>query len=467
MPKYFHQQLEGQLGKPNPPLEPLQGQRLAKEERLVSVMKAQDKTVLGCRRIVGTISMRGHDEFQIVHDGTSLSTSATPPFPYPEQNEERVIGRFRWQLTPGCLPRASVLHAPSGPTTSVFIIAEGSETRPGLQGEILFDMTWGVSGNPTSEHRVRLKPQSGQFVSGDEEVINDVDMFDLLRVAKTDFFFPTDVDKPDALQPYSQHITVDCVVSAVGSPRFVDIVLYEQPYAIAFEADDAADQWTSHMYGSREAGETGLGSEYAYQRYDEAASDGDPRGGSWHVTDVARAQEHRYGPVILTWTAHRETNSGDFGSGFSEDDSYVEFSNTTPNDIEAGSNRTAYDDTEDGWTMEFAGYARRYAENHPYAMERNGSVPVLVTAWCTLASGSSGTDGNIRVQSSDESWIDVPVPSTVSTSTATRLRAFGHLRCGAGPGDNSVVQIFVNRGSTQNVRVHQITVQVLEYDETT
>lgn len=76
-----------------------------------------------------------------------------------------------------------------------------------------------------------------------------------------------------------------------------------------------------------------------------------------------------------------------------------------------------------------------FSRAHPGHFSRAlKTVPVLVAVYG--ATSQIGATGELRLQASDSSWITVDIDDRFFGW----FFAYGHLRCGIGPGDDSVVQ---------------------------
>src|SRR5690606_28224547 len=89
---------------------------------------------------------------------------------------------------------------------------------------------------------------------------------------------PQDLDGPDDVRRWSRHSHIEVEVQYEGSPRVLDLVVYERPWVIAYEADDASDLWCSHLWASGHPDGQPPSLQFPWQRLSEASPDGDPRG---------------------------------------------------------------------------------------------------------------------------------------------------------------------------------------------
>ena len=219
--------------------------------------------------------------------------------------------------------------------------------------------------------------------------------------------------------------------------------------ALAMEADDSV--WTSHVFSAVVDGPGPL-IDYPYQRLSETSPDGNPRGGTWHLQNVANAQSERMGPVLLHW------------SSYDEDDEDVRITESAPVEFTStsfvsitNSSITSYDSDNEGWLVGTGAYARRRKYSDPDAMPNTGVIPVWCRVYAAGVAGGVNSAGIVRIQSSEHEWVDVTVPSG---STYGWIDQFGTVCCGRGPGQPSVVQIFARRtGGAGGISVRNVLVE--------
>ncbi|MEM6993084.1 MAG: hypothetical protein AAF721_21405 [Myxococcota bacterium] len=216
-------------------------------------------------------------------------------------------------------------------------------------------------------------------------------------------------------------------MSHIGGCRVIDAIVEEWPYSVAREVDDAADLWTSHMFADVSPVSEGPVVSHPFQRKSETTPDGDPRLGAWHLMDVANAQRLRLGPQLFNWTAWNESSA----AVDAVEIPVVSTSSTSFVRVTDGVT-TGYDADGPGWSI--SNYSRAYSENHPHWSTNSGSIPVLVAVYA--ATEVIGAVGELRLQVSPDSWIEVPV----NDRFFGWWFGYGHLRCGVGPGDDTNAQ---------------------------
>lgn len=388
-------------------------------------MRGQDRVVTQSRRIVLQAGASGARDWS-TPDSDPEGASQTHPL----QDAERIVARGRFVLTPGCALQLSAVVLPSG-QTQIAIPALGTYDAGGAQGEIRLSLTWDDGGTPiVRDYSVALPVSDLEFGAVGSS------RWDRVRPVISPVLVPESLAPTSTLSRWSQPTLIEAVLSYVGGARVVHCVLAEVPYAIAKEADDASDTWTSHVFGASPGGQGPL-VDYPYQRLSETTPDGNPRGGTWHLSNVAGAQAMRLGPVILHWTSWDEDGEAvDAAEGaprIATSSSLVSLANAS---------LTSYDPDLEGWSAASGAYARRRKYNDPAGMPNNGVIPVVLSAYCRGSDGTTNAAGVIRLQSSPYEWVDLDVPSGGAAAWRT-VRGFA--RVGLGPGDPARLQVFFRR----------------------
>jgi len=410
-----------------PQVAPLTGGALAKRSRAMAVMRAQDKTTSLGRRVIGAVSMAGSLTWSVPDTDPDNATQT-----HPLTGEVRTVHRMRCDVTPGCFLRLNLVYVPSG-QTQVEVAAGTDYDAGGAGGSVRVDVEWfnRDGGSITTTHALATLASPLEYGASTDQPWVDV------RSSTVLFVTPDDVVQADDLATWTEHVHAEITVSHVGGVRMVDCSVEEHTRTVVREVDDDADLWTSHMFAAVHPDGDAPLVRYPMERLVDSTPDGDPRGGSWHTMDVAAAQRLRLGPQLIGWSAWNE-NTADV-----TDDDIPEVTTSSATfvrvvDAVAGD----YDADGPGWTL--GGYARGYAENHPYWSAPNGSIPVLVAVYGACESNSAA--GRVRVQASDSSWVEVVIDSR---SFGWWL-GYGHLRCGVAPGDPSTVQAFYRMDSGSN-----------------
>ena len=433
MAKYFTQALYADDEAPTPPLGPLTGGKIAKATPAVATFRAQDRVVTQSRRIACQFGLKGSTAW-LVPDTNPDSASST----HPTAIDYRVACRSKFYVTPGCALKLSVLYSLCG-QTQVFIGA-GNYDPAGAMGAIRVSGTW-TDATGTTEQRsfdVALEPSQLEF--GAAPSTGDLGWADL-RVAEIGLMVPESMALTTDKNQWTLPAVCELSLSELGGCRIVDAVVSETPYYASYEADDTTDRWCSHMYGEGNPDAPGPSITHPYQRLSEVGADGDRRGGTWHVQDVANNQVLRLGPVLLHWSSFDEddrTLNSEPPAITNSSATFIGISNTT---------LTSYRPDKAGFGLSCGGYARSLKLNHPTLIEGTGVVPVIVRAY----HNAGGSVGTLRVQSSKSSYVDVALTGAAYGWTNT----YGYLEVGKGPGQDNVCQLLWRRdsgGGTMSLR---------------
>jgi hypothetical protein len=424
MAKYFKQRLDGLGNGVSPPVESLNGLQLLRRGPVEAMLRAQDHVPALSRRLVASGGLRGSETW-FTPDTDPEALAGT----HPQPTTRRLIGAGCVDLTPGCMLRAWVCAVPSGETQISPINADAS----GAQGRCEVDVIWtdATGATVTTTHGVQLPASEEQYGAEPSPMFANLYEYEL-------HIKPPGTHQVAELRRWCQHVNVDVRIYAVGGARIVDANVHEYPNAVAFEADDAGSQWTSHVYAGFRPNGPAAGLSHPYQRFSETSPDGDPRGGTWHVSDVHHAQMARLGPILFSWCAARESDG-------SED---VTTASASLVALEGGGS-TTFDLTEPGLPCGTGGYARRQSSNSAYVLRgRVAAIPVIVR----VLARSSTSNGTVRVQTRYDSYIDVSIPDNTLNWKCTNE----WLEVGITPDDTSalLVQLWHLRSTVAAVTVH-------------
>lgn len=433
MPTYAVQSIANVGAPQKPQLGPLTGLKLAKRSRVLPVFRGQDKICALGRRVIAFQSLGGESTW-LVPDSNPDSASNTHPDPV----TARVALRARTDVTPGCFFRLSIACVPCG-QTQIFVAA-GNYDAGGIGGRVRVDVTWHdqASGTETRTQFVDLPPSPLPFGQA------PADPWAAVRIVQIPLVAPASVVPVVDKALWTRHVGAEIAVSHIGGVRVIDAVLEEIPHSVAREHADDAGLWTSHLFGLVEPdGTPAQGMSHPWQTWSAT----DPRGGRL-VLDVPEAQSLRIGPQLISWTNWNEDDATLAGPGIP---ALVTTSASFQRVPDLAT--TTWGADRPGWSLSAGAYARRLDECHEFwsTPSPDGSIPVMVHVYGGCGSATAGT---LRLQSSAYSWIDVAL-----TTTEGWHRAYGHLRCGMGPGDDTVCTAFIRRDSgIANVNVYAISV---------
>jgi hypothetical protein len=448
MAKYFKQSIKTDTTVPRPAYEPFEARQPARKTPLVSLFRAQDRCVTMGRRVLLTQSLRGCAAW-LVPDTDPVVASRT----HPVAGTARNVAVGRVELTPGHMLRLSVLCGLSGETQSSAFevdtngdLALDSYSAKGANGSVIVTITWtdSAGGTESTTHEVDLPPSELEDAASNDG--SEGGQWKALRVVELSGIFPENLGTNVARNRWTLGTTVSIALANRGGARIVDACVSEEPLAIAYEAEDTSTRWVSHMLGNAEPGGTPPSITHPYQRLSESVADGDPRGGTWHVQDVANNQALRLGPTLITWGYYDEDDAGitttEVAGITTTSSTFVGVPNTSI---------TTWSNTQQGWDISAAGYARPYQHNHPSAVGNDGVIPVRFRVYYTCGATTTGV---ARIQSAADSWVDV----ALSAGTTGWATAYGYLRCGQGPGDPATTMAFLRRASgANNVTLHYLS----------
>src|SRR5688572_29353401 len=433
MPTYAVQTLGGIAGPQKPQIGPLAGGKLAKRSRVSPVLRSQDKICALGRRVIAFQSTGG-EHVWLTPDTNPDAATSTHPYP----TTAREVLRARTDVTPGCFFRLSAVCVPSGQTQ--VLITAGDYDAGGATGTIRVTVAWHdqTGGTTTRTQEVAIPPSPLPLAAAPDDPWVAPVVVEIPLVA------PVAIGAADDNATYTRCIAADIVVYHIGGVRCTDAVLEEVPHSISREHADATNLWTSHLFATPfPDGEPADGMSHPWQDW----GDGDPRGGRLAL-DVANNQALRLGPQLISWTAWNEDDGSLTTTPLPSTTTTTSTTFVRLQDLAA----TTYSTSAPGWSIASGAYARRADECHPYWGD-DGSIPVVVHVHGSQ--GDVGETGIVRIQASEWSWIDVEI----TDRDPAWYRAYGHLRCGIGPGDDSVVQGFFRKVSgVSAVNVHAISV---------
>lgn len=422
MARFFRQNIQT-LGDPTtPPADPLTGLQPLRRERWESVMRAQD-TVCGVgRRVILQTNVgqtaQGSNESQWRFASGEAS------------QDEVVFSAGRARLTSGCFLRASVLYLPSG--------GVGGTPPTGAFGTLRLRFVWPAE-DADEQHDVDIE-LSPSTVDGFGTLTGSGAAFTELRELVRTITPPVDLSVAAVANRWTVSPTVDVEAFFVGAARVVDFALFEVPYQVCFESDDAT--WTSHIFSVDDpGGPSNAASPRPRTRRSETSPDGNPRGGTLQTIAVAREQRQRFGPVLLSWDNYQEATS-DENSGL-EAISRAGSSSALVGLLDGS--MSAYDADREGLSVSCGGYARPWRDNNGHALgaaDAEAAVPVIfrVLGWTSVGT----TD--VRLMTSSHDW----VTATLGTDVGW-YEGWGWLKVGINPSDITVAQVFVAGAGTVSV----------------
>lgn len=451
MARYFRQVLSTAEALPRAPAGPLLGKEIARRAPVVAAMRAQDRVVATSRRVVLQVGKSGATEWMVPNvDPVQVALGAQT---HPIRDSRRTVARSQFRLTPGCMLSLRALVSLSGQTQ-----VNDSPNTPawiagGCQGVIRLTSTFDDGGTPVVRVSEVVLPNSGELYGA--APTNAGGAFAAMRTVRIPLITPQPINTVVRERRWSQPTVVTLQLEYVGGARVHSCVVSEVPHVVAMESDDASDRWCSHVLGSTPGGQAPLVG-YPFQRLSEVSPDGDDRGGSWKLADVANAQAQRLGPTLLRWTS------------YDEDDEVVTISEAAPRIAVstslvalANASIVTYNAANEGHGVAAGSYARTRDVSDPAALPNNGVVPIRLRAYCRGSDGTTNSGGILRLQTSAHEWIELTI---ASGAAAGWYSIVGHARVGAGPGDAAVGQLLFRRTTASGG--FSVWAVCVEYDRT-
>lgn len=416
----------------DPPLEALLGRKLAKRDRVMSAFANPDRLLGNGRRVVARVGLHGSAEMMV---GSADPASGATQI-YPTRVAVRTVLRAKWTPTPGHFPVLSALVLPSGMTQkfSLGSLTWGPDIPYGLISiRVDFDavasetVTWS-----------KVLPVSGEQWAGEKQ--DPGAGWAALTRFESPMIAPDGIGKAGTLHDWSEITTATATISVLGGVRLVDAVIQERPWA--YVRDVASDTLYSTPLVTDGSG--AIVKTYPVEYPIDERGPSDPTYGSKLLADVVHRQQTALGPVLASASLYDEASQG----VASTDAEGVSTSSTTFVDL-LHTSVTGWDDRTPGWSLSSGGNAQQFKTSNGLreTRDKNACVPVRIWVWCSVSGGT----GTLRFQSENYSVAELKITS----ATEAWRSCTGHLRCGLGPEDPSVLVMLgktASGGDTLRVR---------------
>lgn len=375
------------------PSAPLGGGRPAMSLKVASLMRDADRAIAHGARIVGRVGVSGTGQWRIPN-----TSNAGLSHTHPLTTHEMTVARQIVRLTPGYFLRALGAFLPSGGQQE----QEGSDfIGAGAGGRVKIQVRYTDALGATLDVTRYLTPPASGAENGAEPLEDGAGWAAITTHEASLAPVAWGVDE-DIARRWSEGVTAEVTIFYVGSVRPIDICIYEQPLIYARDVTDDEETFSTLIFTGKN-GQPPVDYphskpiRYAYQ---------DPTHGSRIAIQAARAQPERCGPSIVTWTSHREGDTGitdtDADDVVISGSSWVDIAQGTTNDWSSG---------RAGWSISSAGLARRFYESSSFALrDRCAAIPVLVAVYGSVTAGS--TTARVRVQVEDHSLVELSITST-------------------------------------------------------
>lgn len=401
-----------------PPLGPLIGGRPMKRDRASSIHATGDRVLRHGRRILLHAGLHGAAEWHIAD-----TIPGQPAQTYPEKEVERVVARTpSITITPGHFVRVVAVSNPAGLTEKNI----SGWSSDGAQGKLVVTAVYNNGADTTVTRTIDFPGSLAQYA---QQPAQEGGAWALLRRHRSPLLLPADMNFLANLTAWTDvPVTVTLALAYYGSPRVIDVVVYEEPLALAY--DLSAGDWMIPMHAGNAGGNLGQ-LPGAVPVIKKSASD--PGHGAEIVCDAARRQSQEIGPVLLAVTAWNESDQ----TVAATETVARQVTSTSYVEIWSGDS-AAHSESDAGWSLSSGANARRVQESEERVVLRDADnvVPVKCSIYCRLT--TAGPTATVRFETEDYSIVEVAVPS--GTSWAWR-EATGHLRCGLGAQDPTVLQV--------------------------
>lgn len=400
------------------PLDPLRGGAIMRRDRASAVHATGDRVLRHGRRILLRAGLHGSGGWRIA-DTEPGQMSLT----YPDSSTERVVMRMpALNLTPGHFVRVVLIANPSGMTEAIGSVPTGAV------GKVKVTAVYNNGADTSVSRTIDIVPSAEQYAA---QPSGAGAAWTATYRYRSPLLLPADLSLIANLASWTDGVTVTLTLAYIGSPRVIDVVVYEEPYRLAY--DLAAGDWIAPAHANGHGLNLGqLGGPVPVIK--KSASD--PGGGTEIILDAAARQCQELGPILLSATTWNEVRQ-DFDETEAE---YQEVTGTSYTEIVALWSSGAYDSDKAGWSLSSGANARRVQESEAVNVMRDADNVVPVRCWIygAMSTAAGSPTATVRFESSGEAIAEVAVAAGTSYAWHS---ATGHLRCGLGAQDPTVLQV--------------------------
>ena len=304
----------------------------------------------------------------------------------------------------------------------------GTLSAAGASGAVKITVVYNNGSDKTISHTVNIP---GSVLPNGAQPTGPGAAFDNIYRRFFPDFYPGNLNDPTTLASWVDGVTVSITVAYIGSPRVIDLSVWEEPYALAYDTEE--DTWIAPMHCTDGGGPlpTLIGTTPVTRR-----SDG-PHGGTFAILDAAKRVSQETGPVLLYWSAWDEASQSVTATetDYKFVNSTTQLSLVNPVHWHVNGHNAAHP----GFSISSGANARRVqdSEQHVVLRDVDNVVPVRCYVYCAMSTGT-GPTGSFRFWTAPYSMCEVAVPT--GTTWAWRS-APGHLKCGLGAQDLTQLQI--------------------------
>lgn len=279
----------------HPDRAPLRGGRVAIAAPVHEVMKAQDGVLGHGARVLANVGLAGRTAFQADAAVDPMETQTHPRF-----DVYRAVIRCKVRLTPGYSVRFRGTFVRSGIQQKS---VSGSFPYVGTGGAVRCVVAYDNGVDALTQIRI-MTPLASPNADGAEPTDAGASFGDI-HTQDFEVFPPSINFSAEVAQRWAENVTATITVSYRGSPRVVDLVVYEAPVMYARDTADDPDSYTIPVH--TDGGGKPLPQYPSYWPVKQRTLAGDVSSGSIMALAVSTRQAAVLGPVALYWSAFKET----------------------------------------------------------------------------------------------------------------------------------------------------------------
>ena len=421
------------------PLSPLRAGRPAKRDRVLSAHADADRTLGNGSRVLARVGLHGEAAMQVLSVNTTSGGQV-----YPLKTASRVALRAKVLLTPGHFLKVSALVLPSGATQK---FTAPNYVLDAVVGWIDITIAYDGSFSETVTHTLNLPTSELQYGG---EGTDSGWAWAAMRRVESPLLAPVGaLNNSLTLQKWSEEVTATITIAYRGGPRVVDLVVQEVPFGYARSVGVDATSTYSSPLATIAGGQPPATYPSLYPLEETGAAN--PTFGSKLLADVVDRQQHRLGPVLAQWSGWRESQAVTATAAVGVTTTSLTYVNLLDTSI------TAWAAASPGWSLASGGQAQQADTSDARRITRDKDACVPVRCWVYGSRTGSGTS-TVRFQTESYSVAEVSITST----TDGWWSMTGHLRCGLGPEDTSVLQILGKLAAAGTLTVRHVLVEYLD-----
>lgn len=376
------------------------------------------------RRILLTVGQHGANEWHMPN--TALSGLS-----HPDKDTERVVARTpALTLTPGHFCRVVLIANPSGQTSHPDGL--GGYENGGPKGQVKVTATYDNGGSSAIIRTIDIPGSNEQYSA---QPSGSAGAWVQMRRFRSSLMLPADMTLISNLEAWTgSAVTVTLTVAYIGSPRVIDLVVFEEPLGIA--EDLSAGNWIIPLHAGHAGGDLGqlVGSVPKIKK-----SSTDPGGGAEIICDAAARQMQEFGPILLYVTAFSEGTQNVTDT----ETSARSVTGTTMTNIWTASTADWVTNRQ-AWSVSSGANARRVQDSEKTAVLKDNTNVVPVKLWVYARMTTAGPTATYTFKTSLASIGRVPISASTSWGWYS---APAHLACGLGAQDASTLQIYAQTSS--------------------